>query len=142
MSTLFSPARIGPHQLSHRVVMAPLADAKLSEHATWHPEILREEIQFFTDWNTGFDFSVIGFETAEVDFILEGTEEQIEDDPTESLRQQAISRSGDIWLVGKHRVCCGDVYSRGDAGGAGRHGLRQPPAKSDGDVQALDGASV
>jgi DNA modification methylase len=88
-----------------------LADAKLSEHATWHPEILREEIQFFTDWNTGFDFSVIGFETAEVDFILEGTEEQIEDDPTESLRQQAISRSGDIWLVGKHRVCCGDALS-------------------------------
>jgi len=48
-----------------------LADAKLSEHARWHPEILQEEIQFFTNLNIDFDFSVIGFETAEVDFILD-----------------------------------------------------------------------
>ena len=88
-----------------------LADAKLSEHARWHPEILQEEIQFFTNLNIDFDFSVIGFETAEVDFILERTEEQIEDDPTESLRPQAISRSGDIWRAGEHRVCCGDALS-------------------------------
>jgi DNA modification methylase len=38
-------------------------------------------------------------------------EEQIEDDPTESLRPQAISRSGDIWRAGEHRVCCGDALS-------------------------------
>jgi DNA modification methylase len=88
-----------------------LADAKLSEHARWHPEILQEEIQFFTNLNIDFDFSVIGFETAEVDFILERMEEQIEDDPTESLRPQAISRSGDIWRAGEHRVCCGDALS-------------------------------
>jgi DNA modification methylase len=88
-----------------------LADAKLSEHARWHPEILQEEIQFTTNLNIDLDLSVIGFETAEVDLILERTEEQIEDDPTESLRPQAISRSGDIWRAGEHRVCCGDALS-------------------------------
>ena len=88
-----------------------LADAKLSEHARWHPEILQEEIQFTTNLNIDLDLSVIGFETAEVDFILERMEEQIEDDPTESLRPQAISRSGDIWRAGEHRVCCGDALS-------------------------------
>jgi DNA modification methylase len=88
-----------------------LADAKLSELAEWHPEILREELQFFTDLDIGFDFSILGFETAEVDIILEHSQRQIEDDPAESLRQLAASRSGDIWQAGEHRIYCGDALS-------------------------------
>jgi DNA modification methylase len=88
-----------------------LADAKLSELAEWHPEILREELQFFTDLDIGVDFSILGFETAEVDIILEGSQRQIEDDPAESLRQLAASRSGDVWQAGEHRIYCGDALS-------------------------------
>jgi DNA modification methylase len=88
-----------------------LADAKLSELSEWNPAVLREELQFFTDLDIGFDFSILGFETAEVDIILEGSQGQIEDDPAESLRQLAISRSGNIWQVGEHRIYCGDALS-------------------------------
>jgi DNA modification methylase len=88
-----------------------LADARLSEHARWDPEILREEIQYFTDLNIEFDFSVVGFDTSEVDIILESTEKQILDDLTGHLRQAAMSSSGDVWQAGEHRVCCGDALS-------------------------------
>jgi DNA modification methylase len=87
-----------------------LADAKLAEHGTWNPEVLREEIQFFTDFNINFDFATIGFETAEVDIILESAENQ--DDPTDiSPQQQPISRLGEVWQAGNHRICCGDALA-------------------------------
>jgi DNA modification methylase len=89
-----------------------LADAKLAEYGTWNPELLREEIQFFTDFDIDFDFSIIGFETAEVDVILESAENQAEDNLTDVVpRQQAISRLGEVWQAGNHRICCGDALA-------------------------------
>src|SRR5664280_2817979 len=47
-----------------------IADNKLAEMGVWDPDILRSELQFFTDLKIDFDFSVLGFETGEVDVIL------------------------------------------------------------------------
>jgi len=47
-----------------------VADNKLSEQSVWDPDVLRQELQFFSDLDIDFDFSVIGFETAEVDAFL------------------------------------------------------------------------
>src|SRR6516165_11771890 len=44
-----------------------VADNKLSEQSVWDPDVLRQELQFFSDLDIDFEFSVIGFETAEVD---------------------------------------------------------------------------
>jgi hypothetical protein len=89
-----------------------LAHAKLAEHGTWNPEVLREEIQFFTDFNIDFDFTTIGFETAEVDIILGSAEDQAVDNSTDvGPQQQAISRLGEVWQAGNHRICCGDALS-------------------------------
>ena len=57
-----------------------IADNRLAEIAAWDPAILRGELQFFTDLNIDFDFSVLGFETAEVDGILDNTADCIDDD--------------------------------------------------------------
>ena len=89
-----------------------LADAKLAEYGTWNLDVLREEIQFFTDLNIDFDFSIIGFETAEIDIILEGAENQADDNPTGiAPRLQAISRLGEVWQAGNHRIYCGDALA-------------------------------
>ena len=50
-----------------------IADNRLAEIAAWDPAILRGELQFFNDLNIDFDFSILGFETAEIDIILEST---------------------------------------------------------------------
>jgi DNA modification methylase len=89
-----------------------LADAKLAEHGTWNPEVLREEIQFFTDFNIDFDFATIGFETAEVDIILKSAKNQADDNHTDIVpRLRAISRLDEVWQAGNHRICCGDALS-------------------------------
>src|SRR5205823_6581858 len=72
----------------------------------------REEIRFLTDLDIDFDFSIIGFETAEVDIILESGENQTDDNLTDiAPRQQAISRLGEVWQAGNHRIYCGDALA-------------------------------
>jgi DNA modification methylase len=89
-----------------------LADAKLTEHGTWNPEVLRDEIQFFSELSIDFDFSVIGFETADVDIILESAKFPVGDAAIDlAQRQQAVSRLGEVWQVGSHRIYCGDALS-------------------------------
>jgi DNA modification methylase len=90
-----------------------IADAKLAELGSWEPDLLRGELQFFTDLNVDFDFSVIGFETAEVDIILESSADAAEDGvPTCVVHgQQAVSRIGDLWRAERHRIYCGDALA-------------------------------
>ena len=58
-----------------------------------------------------FDLEVIGFETAEIDVLIDGLETISEPDPDDRLpaiETSAVSVSGDLWQLGKHRVVCGD----------------------------------
>ena len=90
-----------------------IADNRLAEIAAWDPAILRGELQFFTDLNIDFDFSVLGFETAEVDVILDNTADCIDDDTAIRIapNQKAISCVGDLWQAGPHRIYCGDALA-------------------------------
>lgn len=91
-----------------------LADNKLPGLASWDEHLLRTELAFLNDLGIDFDFSAIGFDTAEVDFILDGNAD-IEDHiagPTLSSDERAVSRVGDLWQLGAHRVCCGSALDR------------------------------
>jgi DNA modification methylase len=94
-----------------------IADNKLAEAATWDLDILRNELQFFTDLNVDFDFSVLGFETGEVDVILEGSADGADDDAGAAPNQRAISCNGDLWRAGQHRIYCGDSLAAGSYDG-------------------------
>jgi len=90
-----------------------IADNKLAETAVWDPDVLRSELQVFTDLNIDFDFSAIGFETAEVDIILENGIDGADDDLSMVMapNQHAISCVGDLWRAGPHRIYCGDALA-------------------------------
>ena len=77
------------------------------------PDILRSELQFFTDLKIDFDFSVLGFETAEVDIILENSADCTEDDTAIGIapNQKAISCAGELWQAAPHWVYCGDALA-------------------------------
>src|SRR5438128_9688768 len=74
-----------------------IADNRLAELASWNEKSLKRELQFLSELDIDFDFSAIGYDTAEVDFILEGSDEA--DDPANALPPAfdvpAVSRSGD-----------------------------------------------
>lgn len=81
-----------------------IADNKTSEFAEWDMELLEIELEGLDDLFTGFD-------TAEFDDIMGIDREVEEDDFDEEPPEEPISKRGDIWLLGKHRLMCGDSTS-------------------------------
>jgi DNA modification methylase len=88
-----------------------LADNKLAELASWNKLALRRELHFLSELDIDFDFSAIGFNTAEVDFILERGDEADDqaDTVSRSLDLPVVTRFGDLWQVGEHRLYCGSA---------------------------------
>lgn len=89
-----------------------IADNRLAELASWDEVLLKKELQFLTECDIDFDFSSIGFETPELDIILNGsTSADVEEDkiPTVCSDRVPVSKLGSLWLLGDHRLYCGDA---------------------------------
>jgi len=87
-----------------------LADNKLAEKAGWDNAILAIELQHLTSIDLGFDVSLTGFEIPEIDLILqESKAEEQDEEPVEISTEPALTKPGDVWLLGNHRLICGDA---------------------------------
>lgn len=87
-----------------------LADNKLAEQAGWDVPTLKLELGELHEEDLEFALETTGFETSELDILLhedDGDEEQ----ETVPMPEPgpAITRMGDIWQLGRHRLICGDV---------------------------------
>ena len=88
-----------------------IADNKLTELGTWDEALLSAELQDLLAED--FDLSLIGFSDGELDALLAGEGDQGagardgEDDIPEAP-ETPISRPGDLWILGNHRLLCGD----------------------------------
>lgn len=123
-----------------------LADNKLAEKAGWDPEILKIELQHLTCLDLDFDVSVTGFEMPEIDVLLSDAAPESEpaDDVPAVEPGPAITRLGDIWQIGPHRLICGDstkaeTYARLLNGERAQMIFTDPPynVKIDGHVSGL-----
>jgi DNA modification methylase len=95
-----------------------LADNKIAENAGWDREILATELGELSELlpTLNWDLTVTGFEPAEVDLLLADHGEP-KPDPADSLPAilaNAVTRSGDMWSLGPHRLVCGDARSSAD----------------------------
>lgn len=89
-----------------------IADNRLAELASWDTTLLKKELQFLTEFDTDFDFSAIGFETPELDVLLNDlTSADAKEDrpPAASSGQSPVSKPGSLWKLGDHRLYCGDA---------------------------------
>ena len=91
-----------------------LADNRLAEEAGWDQEMLAIELQGLIEID--FTVELAGFDTAEVDRILDGRaetdapEQNIEDEvPPLPAEGSAVTRPGDLWELGSHRLLCADA---------------------------------
>jgi DNA modification methylase len=90
-----------------------LADNKLAEKAGWDRELLAIELQGLIELDV--DIELTGFEMAEVDLILEDAREASaapngpEDKVPEHAPGPAVTQTGDLWVLAKHRLLCGDA---------------------------------
>jgi DNA modification methylase len=89
-----------------------IADNRLAELAGWDREILAIELQALADMDLDFDLELTGFETAEIDLLL-GEDHVGDRDPADDVPQPspgpAITRPGDIWQLGRHKLICADA---------------------------------
>jgi DNA modification methylase len=90
-----------------------LADNRLAEIAEWDPEMLRIEIGELREDFGIEDMSLIGFsaeDLAEIlpDALIDTTGGLTDPDDVPEVPEAPVTRPGDVWLLGKHRLLCGD----------------------------------
>lgn len=86
-----------------------IADNKLAENAGWDRELLALELKELTI-EYHYDLKLIGFETVEIDELLsEQPPGEIDDVPQVDRSKPAVSRKGDLWIIGPHLLLCGDA---------------------------------
>jgi len=88
-----------------------IADNKLALNAGWDDEMLAVELTDLKDM--GFDLDLTGFNTDEIEALLApvGTEGLTDEDAVPEVPEAPVTVLGDVWLLGKHRVMCGDSTS-------------------------------
>ena len=87
-----------------------LADNRLAENAGWDQDLLKLELAELKA--ADFDMDLMGFSGKELDELLGMNEEGgglTEDDAIPELPKDPVSRSGDLWILGNHRLLCGDA---------------------------------
>ena len=125
-----------------------LADNKLAEKAGWDREILAIELQHLMSIEVDFDITATGFELPEIDVLIDELEAKpTKGDPADqvpAVEGPAVTRLGDIWQVGPHRLICGDAlapetYARLLEGETAQMVFTDPPynVRIDGHVSGL-----
>jgi hypothetical protein len=111
-----------------------LADNKLALNAGWDDEMLRVELESLQE--DAFNLDLVGFTDEELESILadpEGTNEGLTDeDAVPDEPERAVTAPGDVWILGEHRLICGDstqldVVEKVLAGGLADMTFTDPP---------------
>lgn len=86
-----------------------IADNKLSLNAGWDSELLAVELSELE--GADFNLDLLGFDEAELSSIFDADKDVSDDDfdVEKELEEPCFSKTGDIWMLGKHRVICGDA---------------------------------
>ena len=91
-----------------------IADNKLAELAGWNEDLLSFELGVLQDG--GFEMASIGFTDVELENLIDSFDHNMgltDEDHIPEIPDEPISRLGDIWVLGRHRVACGDSTDAG-----------------------------
>jgi DNA modification methylase len=111
-----------------------LADNKLALNAGWDEDMLRVELESLKE--DDFNIDLVGFTDEEIEEILAGPEETrtglTDDDDAPEPQEQVVTVAGDVWVLGEHRLLCGDATLLADvekvlAGGLADMVFTDPP---------------
>jgi len=86
-----------------------IADNRLAELSTWSIEALAAELQDLSGMDLDFDLEITGFEGAELDRLIDPPPVPDKADLAPKPSGPAVTALGDVWLMGEHRLLCGDA---------------------------------
>ena len=88
-----------------------IADNQLALQAGWSEELLAQELAWLRDER--FDLDMVGFDASELERLLAladgGAAASEDEDEVPDPPEDPVSRPGDLWVLGNHRVLCGDA---------------------------------
>jgi ParB-like nuclease domain len=102
------------HLNDHQRRAFMIADNRLTENALWDERLLAEQLKILAEAEIDFSLEVTGLEMGEIDVFIEGLSPAIggQPDPADEIPDEAtapkVSKVGDVWQLGKHRLLCGD----------------------------------
>lgn len=99
-----------------------IADNRLTETSTWDDRLLAEQLKELSLVDLDFSLEVTGFDMGEIDFRIESLDVSgdPEDgpDPADEIPEaptgDPVTQLGDLWLLGPHRLLCGNALEAGD----------------------------
>jgi len=83
-----------------------LAENRIAELSGWDDTLLKEELNAL--FGDGYNLDITGFTTADLDFALPEPDAKPERVELPDPAATAVSRLGDLWMIGPHRIYCGD----------------------------------
>jgi DNA modification methylase len=89
-----------------------IADNKLALNAGWNEDLLAAELSDLRE--LAFDLNLVGFDAGELDRLLGLPEALDGENDVPDTPADPVSRAGDLWLLGQHRLLCGDATSSAD----------------------------
>ena len=93
-----------------------LADNKIAENATWDEAVLGVELAALSE--AGFELGLTGFSPDEWERLIEGdlSDEKglTDEDAVPEVSEHPVTKPGDIWILGDHKLLCGDATKADD----------------------------
>jgi DNA modification methylase len=94
-----------------------IADNRLTENSSWDERLLAEQIKALAEVELDFNLEATGFEMGEIDVMIEGLApgHRGQEDPADALpeipKNLQVSRRGDLWVLCRHQIFCGNALN-------------------------------
>lgn len=89
-----------------------LADNRTAQETDWLEDLLKDELTALDE--DGFDLAALGFDDRELQKLMSDDEELARAEETPEAPVNPVSVLGDVWLLGNHRILCGDSTKADD----------------------------
>jgi len=100
------------HLTEAQIVAFKIADNRIAELSVWDDALLAEQLQALADMELDFNVEATGFTVGEIDLRIEreaDNENDPADEPAPMRQGPAITKLGDLWLLDRHRLDCGNA---------------------------------